>query len=62
METLGLLAGSWVLCGLLAFGVIRFRKPGATASFGWVVVQCIASGMLGAIALFAVLTNDDDLI
>ena len=61
MDTLGLLAGSWVLCGLLAFVVMRFRKQGAATSIGWVLVQCLASGMLGVIALFAVLTNDDDL-
>ena len=59
MLTLELVAGIWVLCGLVAFLLSRFRKRYTAPDVGTTVVQLTASVVLGAIALFAALTNDD---
>ena len=60
MLTVEIFAGVWVLCGLIAFVLFRIRKKYATADVGAVLVQMAASAVLGGIALFAILTNDDD--
>ena len=59
MLTVAIVVGIWVLCGLVAFVLCRFRKRYAAADVSTTVVQVTASMVLGAIALFAALTNDD---
>ena len=59
MLTVEILVGVWALCGLLAFVLWRIRKPTTASNTGASVVQLTASIVLGGIALFSVLTNDD---
>jgi hypothetical protein len=60
MLTVGIFLGVWVLCGLIAFVLCRLRERHNAAAVSAVLIQITASVMLGGIALFAVLTNDDD--
>jgi hypothetical protein len=59
MLTVEIFAGVWILCGLIAFVVARLRKRYAAADVGATMIQAAASILLGGIALFAALTNDD---
>lgn len=59
MLTVAIFAAVWVLCGLMAFALCRLRKRCTTADVGTIVIQITASMVLGGIALFAALTNDD---
>jgi hypothetical protein len=59
MLSVEIFAGVWVLCGLMAFALCRFRKRYTAADVGTTVIQITASAVLGGIALFAALTNDD---
>ena len=59
MLTVAIVVGIWVGCGLVAFFLCRCRKRYVAVDVGATVVQVTASVVLGGIALFAALTNDD---
>ena len=59
MLTLWIVAGLWALCGMIAFAILRFRKRSATHTLGLVLVQLMATIVLGGIALFAAVTDDE---